>query len=117
MAIYNHTLKYRPLRGGIAVLNPKVNKTGTIGLVATSDGQDCWIISCYHVLGRIDFSAFDDGEPIYQPSDDQPPAIALMSVQRANIALDCAAARLQPGIKGVPEILGLAPINGIAEPV
>src|ERR1051325_5235513 len=117
MAAFNHNLKYRPLRGGIAVLNPIVNKTGTIGFIATSDDQDRWMISCYHVLGRIDFSLFAEGEPIYQPSEDMLPAVAAASVLRSNAALDCAAAKLEPGVDGVGHILGLCPLTGLSDPV
>jgi len=82
VAVFNHHLPFRPLRAGVAVLNPIVNKIGTIGCIATSNGHDRWLVSCYHVLGRIDFSAFNDGEPIFQPVDGMGPPVAKNSVAR-----------------------------------
>ena len=117
MAIPNHSLCYRPVRAGITIVNPNVGKVGTVGFIATSDRQDRWLVSCYHVLGRIDFSPFNDGEPIYQPIDDPQYLIARMSTARADAQLDCAAAKLEAGIQSTNEILELSPLAGISEPV
>ena len=117
MASFNHNLSYRPLRGGVAILNPLVNKIGTLGLIAISAEGERWMLSCYHVLGRIDLSAFPGDEPIYQAGDDQVPAVAKNSTARADATLDCAAARLEPGIEGISDLLGLPPVTGLGEPV
>jgi hypothetical protein len=117
MAIPNHSLCYRPVRAGITILNPNVGKVGTVGFIATANGQDRWLVSCYHVLGRIDLSPFNDGEPIYQPIDDPQYLIARMSTARADAQLDCAAAELEAGIQSTNEILELSPLAGISEPV
>ena len=118
VAIPNHSnLIYRPLRGGIAILNPVVNQIGTLGFIGTSDGQDRWLVSCYHVLGRSDMSAFGDGEPIYQPIDNPYNLVAKVDIKRADTALDCAAAKLEVGVQSTNEILELPPLTGICEPV
>jgi endonuclease G len=115
VSIPNHNLPFRPVRGGISVWNPQVEEPGTIGCLLTLNGTDRWILSCYHVFGRLEGAAFPDSEPIYQPSDNIPP-IAQNSVSHSNWALDCSAARLNPGIASVPDILGLPPIAGTEEP-
>lgn len=116
MAAYNHSLCYRPLVGGIAILNPNVAELGTLGFVATADGADRWLVSCYHVLGRKDLSAFTDGEPIYQPVDDANQLVARVATARADAQLDCAAARLEPGVAGSGAVLGLPAVVGVREP-
>ena len=115
MSIFNHNLVFRPLRGGIAVLNPIVETLGTIGLIATSNGQDAWIVSCYHVLCRPDASAFTEGEPIQQVIGDAQ-TVARNSTERAAANLDCAAARISDGVPFVPEILGLGRLTSPAGP-
>jgi hypothetical protein len=117
MSSYNHNRIHRPLRGGIAVVNPQVNETGTIGLIGTSNGHDRWIVSCYHVLCRVDLSAAPDNEPIFQPDDDPANLIARTSIERSDTILDCAAARVLPEVPCVGEILHLSRIFGVAEPV
>lgn len=118
VAIPNHSsLVYRPLRGGIAILNPIVNQIGTLGFIGTSDGQDRWLVSCYHVLGRIDKSAFNDGESVYQPINDPGNLVAKMDINRADAVLDCAAAKLEPGVHSSGQVLELPLITGVCEPV
>ena len=117
MAIPNHSLRYRPVRPGITIVNPNVGKVGTLGFIGTADGQDRWLVSCYHVLGRIDFSPFNDGEPIYQPIDDPQNLIARLSTARADAQLDCAAAKLEAGIQSTNEVLEQSPLTGINEPI
>lgn len=117
MAIRNHGLSYRPLRGGIAILNPAVNESGTIGLVATSDGTDRWIVSCYHVLCSASMGAFTAGDPIYQPAPSRAPdPIARLVAGLGDPALDCAAALVEPGTDSLPEILGIGPVGPPIEP-
>jgi hypothetical protein len=107
----NHQLSYRPLRGGIIVSNPLCGVPGTLGCIGTTDGDDRWIISCYHVLVRTSFSAaFDDGETIDQP-DGNP--VAKLAQDRTHKVLDCAAALIDVGIGGLPEILSVGTVEDL----
>jgi hypothetical protein len=108
---------FRPLRGGIAISNPSNHggKLGTLGMVATSDGLDRWIVSAYHVLGREGTEPFADGEGISQPWNTEP--VAFVSSARAHRELDCAAARIATGVGAVGEILGIGPLAPPIEPV
>lgn len=103
---------YRPLRGGIAIQNPVVKNLGTLGCVATSDGADRWIVSCYHVLCRLN-GVFPPGatEPICQPYDIRDPnPVAFISDARIDAILDCAAA-LVPNGAAIGEILGISKLS------
>lgn len=112
MAMANHLLAQRPLRGGVIVRNPFCAAPGTLGFIATSDDNDRWIVSCYHVLVREDFGdEFDDGEPIHQPEGQR---VATLSANRVDKRLDCAAALIDPAIDGLAKILGL---ETIAQPI
>jgi hypothetical protein len=115
VSIPNHNLPFRPIRGGISVWNPEVDEPGTLGCMLTSGGSDRWILSCYHVFGRLNGAPFPTGEPIYQPSDNIP-QVAQNSVIHSSWPLDCSAARLNPGITSVPDILGLSLITGSEDP-
>lgn len=107
MAVPNHLLTFRPLIGGIAIINPLVNKLGTLGLVATSNGEDRWIVSAYHVLCRLEGAAFEEDEPIYQPFGSNPEESVGRLVQgRADHDLDFAAARIVDGIGASSWVLG-----------
>lgn len=120
MFLRNHTRAFRPLRGGIHVFNPVANEPGTLGLVATSDGVDRWIVSCYHVLGRPDLSAAVDGEPIFQPApgaDASGQAVARLDMSRCDRNRDFAAAKCVPGILAVGEILALGRLGRPVQPV
>lgn len=100
----NHIGRFRPVRGGIAIVNPLVNQFGTLGLIATSDGADAWLVSAFHVLCQT--GAPLDGQTIFQPSDENPAdSIAKTSAARAFPLLDCAAALLS--VPHVPEMLGI----------
>jgi hypothetical protein len=114
----NHLLAFRPLKGGIAVQNPVVQQIGTIGLIGTSDGNDRWIVSCYHVLCRMN-AAYPIGmqEPIFQPyqDDDQLP-VAMVDVTRSNEDLDCAAAQIV-ATASLSEIFGVGHLRPPEEPV
>jgi len=118
MSTRNYNFMYRPLRGGIAIYNPQVGRLGTLGCIATSDGQDRWIVSCYHVLCRANGAPFPDGEPIYQPVDGNVQAlVAHNSTNRADPALDCAAALVANGVNSIGQIVGLRPLQNTAEPL
>lgn len=102
---------YRPLRLGIAILNPIVGQYGTLGFFGTSADGAQWLVSCYHVLGRVDFTPHAAGEPIFQPDDVSVPTPIAALANRADISLDCAAALLNPGVVGTNDILGLGRID------
>src|SRR5437870_1846913 len=71
MALFNHRLAYRPLRGGVEIYNPSVNELGTLGFIAADaqGGAGLWIVSCYHVLVGGPGRAPVAGEDVFQPSD------------------------------------------------
>jgi hypothetical protein len=108
---------YRPLIGGVGVTAEGVGEAGTLGLIAYDDSGP-WIVSNYHVLCRADLSAFTDGEAVYQcfmqPGD---APVARLVLGRASAALDCAAARVEPGVEVVDWVLDFGEIGGVAEPV
>lgn len=121
MSVPNHALQYRPLRAGIAISNPKAHperaSVGTLGLIV-ADGSDHWLLSCYHVLCREDFSPFGDGEPIYQPLSDvgDKLPVAHVAAGRADPSLDCAAAKVAAGVRVALEVLGLPPLASPRDP-
>ncbi|HZN65648.1 MAG TPA: hypothetical protein VFB66_10115 [Tepidisphaeraceae bacterium] len=111
----NYTLRYRPLRAGVQVMNPIVGQPGTLGCFATGDGADRWIVSCYHVLCRLHRSVFAPGEPICQPFD--PAADAVAKVMLGDSALDCAAALVDNGVVIEPRIVGMPRLAEPAAPM
>lgn len=120
----NYIRAFTALRGGIAVHNPLCDPStpggsyGTIGLIATSDGEDRWIVSCYHVLCRKGEN-FPAGrtEPVYHPvSQLQPTPIAYVSDAKANRELDCAAAKIIASSQAVGDILGIGKLAAPADP-
>ena len=113
--IRNYSLRYRPLRAGVQVMNPIVGQPGTLGCFATSDGADRWMISCYHVLCRTNRQSFAPGEPICQPFD--PGADVVARVMLGDARLDCAAAQVDPGILVETRIIGMPRIGAPAAPV
>lgn len=114
MPVANHCLAFRPVRGGTYVFNPNAAAPGTIGFIATSDNNDRWLVSCYHVLCRADFSDFTPGEAIYQPADVLANLVA--RVTRGERDLDCAAAIVEAGIQTSASILGMATLKPPTEP-
>ena len=114
MSNANHTLAFRPLLAGVGIYNPIVNEVGTLGLIATSDGADRWIVSCYHVLVRNAPSAgavpLSAGEVIFQGSAHDGP-VARTDPARADVALDCAAALIERGLAERQAILDVGILN------
>lgn len=109
----NHIGKFRPVRGGIAILSPAVNQFGTLGLIATATGADRWLVTCFHVLHKPGPAL--GNQPVFQPSDeDAADVIATTDAARADARLDCAAALLS--VAAVSEILGIGPIGNPAAP-
>lgn len=103
---------FRPLRSGIAIINPVVDQYGTLGFFGRSGDGATWMVSCYHVLCRVDFSGYVPGEQVYQPDDHvDPRPVAVLTPDRSDVTIDCAAARILDGVVAVNEILGLGPID------
>lgn len=110
----NHGLAYRPLIAGVAVYNPNVNEVGTLGLIATSDGIDRWIVSCYHVLARnlsvVVGTPLASGELIFQGSAHDG-EVAKTDVGRADAQVDCAAALIDPSVPSLQAIVDVGLLN------
>ncbi len=114
--VRNHVQTFRPLRGGIAIMNGGVRFFGTLGFVATAGGGDRWLVSAYHVLVGKDRPAVD-GEGIFQPAVGGPAEpVATTDAARSDQALDVAAALVAPGVDVTPEILGLGAVAGTVDP-
>ena len=107
----NHNRVFRPIRAGIEIRNTTLLEPGTIGLIATSDGQDRWIVSCHHVLCTGRFP-----EEIVQPIG-KGNVIAMNDAGRARDDLDCAAARIVDGIQVIAEVLGIGRLGEPVDPV
>ena len=56
-------------------------------------------------------------DPIYQPIDNAEGLVAVVDPTRANRDRDSAAARVNPGVASVAEILGIGPLGAPAEPI
>jgi hypothetical protein len=111
MAIRNHEFTYRPLIGGIEIINPANDRPGTLGAILT-DGQTRFALSCYHVLCRPDGGVFADGEPVLQSIGIKGGGpIGTISRANASAGLDCAAAAITPGVSTAGRILELKPLS------
>lgn len=112
----NHVQPFRPLRGGIAIMNGNVRLFGTLGCIATSDGLDRWIVSAFHVLvGRNRVAVA--GEEVFQPAvgaSELP--IARTDAARADSGLDIAAAQVLTGVAAVSDVLGIGLLQRFAAP-
>lgn len=113
----NQCRMFRPLRGGILILNANVRTLGTLGLVATSDGTDRWLVTAHHVLAPAAGPPLRDGEPVFQPGEGAGPFVAVTRADRADPDLDAAAARVIDGVEAVGEVLGLGPLAPVKDPV
>lgn len=114
----NHAQPFRPLMGGVAIHNPVVNSLGTLGCILKDDNGDPWILSCYHVLGRADFSDFDQQERVYQPAfaaSIEP--VATLAGAVADKHLDAIAVRVTAAVEVSAHILGIGMARGVAAPV
>jgi hypothetical protein len=108
----NSDLQYRPLLCGISLLNARINEPGTLGYIGRDLSGSRWLISAYHVLCNSDLSPYTADEAIYQPAANFAPfQVAFTRASKANAALDCAAALLNPGIVGVSAQLGLGAVS------
>jgi|SRR5215216_1838830 len=117
VVVRNHVQPFRPLRGGIAIMNGNNGPSGTLGCIATSNGVDRWILSAHHVLQGAGNELTDD-EPIFQPAlGGSALPVARTRRDRAHQGLDVAAARVIDGVDTVNEILGIGLIGRVIEPV
>lgn len=114
--VANHCRMFRPLRGGILIVNANVRTLGTLGLVATSDGRDRWLVTAHHVLARDGGPMLQDGEPVFQPGEGAGPFVAVTRADRTQPALDAAAALVIDGVDAVGEVLGLGPVAPVKVP-
>ena len=112
MSLYNHQLTFRPLLGGVEIYVPRVNEVGTLGFLARdgADGDQRWLVSCYHVLVGGPGSAPVLAEGVLQPAAAPLPA-AFVDALRCDPVLDCAAAKIAGGVGVTCEILGVGPIG------
>jgi len=115
VVVPNHAQAYRPLRGGIAIMNPFVGELGTLGMIVTSDGTDRWLLSALHVLAPP--TGATDGQPIYQPvrGGSETP-IAVTQSDRVSTTFDAAAALVDDGIDSVTEVLQFGSVLGVSSP-
>lgn len=111
MPVRNHELTFRPLQGGIEIINPANDRPGTLGAIL-EDSTDRYALSCYHVLCRPAGAPFIDGEPILQSVTSRGGS-PIGNVFSGNVSaqLDCAAARITPGLSSAGRILGLGPLG------
>lgn len=108
-----HDLQYRPLRAGTSIINARVNEPGTLGLIAADAAGANWIVSCYHVLCDSGLGPYMQDDVIYQPAAvANANQVAMTNKTKADAVLDCAAAKIQPGIAVSNEVLGIGPITG-----
>ncbi len=113
----DHRLPFPVLRGGIRILNPANGHPGTLGLICTANGTDRWILSCYHVLCRLEGAPFTPGEPIYQPTEDPANLVARLVAGMADPVRDFAAALIEPGRPAAADIIGMPFLGTPEDPV
>ncbi|HZF12174.1 MAG TPA: hypothetical protein VFE33_25590 [Thermoanaerobaculia bacterium] len=117
LLVRNHVQPFRPLRGGIAIVSGPNGLFGTLGCVLTSDGQDRWILTAYHVLSGSGTTVEED-VPVFQPALGGPELpVAHTRKAKASKTLDAAAALVSPGTATVNEVLGIGTLARLAEPV
>lgn len=115
MSVSNHRAAFRPLRGGIQILQGHTLEAGTLGLVLTQSGTDRWALTSRHVLARAD-GTMANGDPVLQPTASEPP-IGVTDSTMANLALDCAAVLVDAAVGGVGDVLGIGALGPATAPV
>jgi hypothetical protein len=106
-----------PLVSGSRIVNGRTGAPGTLGFIGIGPADDRFLVSCYHVLGRVRGSPEvpSDGEAIWQPGSDlASEMVAVTSVQMMNARFDIAAAPLLPDVLVSADIQTLGPIRGLA---
>lgn len=111
----NHSFPFRPLIGGVFILNPANGRPGTLGLIAIRNDGSRFLVSAYHVLCRPEGGTFVDGETVEQPIG---PGNVVAHVFAADTdpALDVAAARIAPAVGSEGRVLGLPPLTAAKSP-
>lgn len=113
--IANYRLRYRPLRAGVAISSAELGTFGTLGCLATSDGQDRWGITARHVLTRTNALRSD----VFQPDLRVVGALVSEALTDMKVVpgLDVVAFRIARTIATTPAILELGAWLGVVEPV
>lgn len=109
-----------PLVSGSKIVNGRTGSPGTLGFIGVGAAGDKFLVSCYHVLGRVRGSSEPpgEGEPIWLPGTElASEMIALTRLETMNSRFDVAAAPLLSGIPVSPEIRTIGPIRGVADAV
>jgi hypothetical protein len=103
------------LISGSRIVNSRIGSPGTLGFIGIGPDDDNFLVSCYHVLGRIrgSMEPLHDQETIWHTGALESQMVALTDVELMNARFDFAAARLIPGIPVSAEILTLGPIKGV----
>ncbi len=98
----NFQLAFRPLVGGIAIYNDTAGRLGTLGLIGRDAAGAFWLVSAAHVLVGTGL----DAEPLYQPvlTPGATP-VAYTSKAHVRLALDVAAAKIEPGVAAELRVL------------
>lgn len=107
------------LISGARILNGRTGSPGTLGFIGVGADGGLFLVSCYHVLGRLRGSSdpIGDREPIWQPgSESTSRMIGLTNRQMMHARFDIAAAELLPGVHASADIETLGPIRGMASP-
>ncbi len=113
----NADLQFRPLLCGVSLFNARIAEPGTLGYLGRHPAGNTWLISAYHVLCNANLAPYTADEAIYQPAAHFIPfQVASTRSSKADPALDCAAALLDPGIACLNTQLGLGPVSAPKAP-
>lgn len=107
---------HRPLVSGIRIVNAVTGVPGTLGCIGLDFGDNPWIVSCYHVLGRGRQSTdvVRNDEPILQSTLDLGGGVvARTRTDKMNSVLDYAAALIVPNVGVTTSVLELDPVERI----
>jgi hypothetical protein len=116
MAVANHCMRYRPLRGGVVIVAGARNHYGTLGMILTSDGRDRWGLTCAHVLGPVG-GPVPEGDPVFQPDTSQPSlVVGRTTAAMADPHMDAAAFHVHGDVGTAAEILGMGRVASPVEP-
>lgn len=107
-------MPHAPLVSGSRIVNSRTGSPGTLGFIGVSPQGDRFVVSCYHVLGRVRGSPElpSDGEAIWHTAELESDLIAQTDVSMMKARFDVAAAALLPGIAVSADIASLGPIRG-----
>jgi hypothetical protein len=109
-----HDLQYRPLRAGTSIMNGRMREPGTLGFIGHDAAGAAWIVSCYHVLCDTGLGLYVSDDAVFQPAAAAAEnRVAVTSRTKADAALDCAAAKIDPGIAVTNAMLGIGDLAGV----